>query len=125
MRYQIHWCRPGEDGQTLADKAERFKSVLVPDPPEFTFYVDHVWEWFWHLCGRRQQGLNGPQPLTYRELESWRNSVPFLVAHEEIAWLMAMDEAYLDQLALEREEEKRKKEDRAAIDKLKSQLKRR
>lgn len=121
MRYQIHWCRPIlPNGETRIEEAERFNAD-VPDEPELSYDVQHVIEWFWRLNRRRQQGWNGPLPISYREIRAWIDCTAQRVAVEEIEWLMAMDDAFLDQLAIERSLEEKRKEERKKLEELKRQ----
>jgi hypothetical protein len=89
---------------------ERFgQGHLSPDidPPEDGA---HLWGWFWHLSGHRHQGMNGPQPLTYPDVDIWSRMTGTEVLREEIAILMRMDTAYLNAVA-EASEEQRKRAD--------------
>jgi hypothetical protein len=89
---------------------ERFsQGHLNPEiePPEDG---EHLWEWFWHLSGHRHQGMNGPQPLTYQDLETWSRMTGTLLLREELSILMQMDTAFLNAVADEHEEQRKRAE---------------
>lgn len=89
---------------------ERFgQGHLNPEvePPEDG---EHLWEWFWHLSGHRHQGMNGPQPLTYQDVETWSRMTGTLLLREEVLILMQMDTAFLNAVADEHEEQRKRAE---------------
>lgn len=107
---------------TRLDRASRYKRYNVPDEPELTQDVEHVLNWFWHLSERREQGMNGPCALTYTEIEAWLCCVPYEVTYEEISWILAMDQTFLDELHKAREEQKAEKEAERKAEKLRKSL---
>lgn len=82
---------------------ERFGREKLIQEPEIPDEGEHLWKWFWSLSGRRQQGMNGPQPLTYAEIASWSRLTGEILLREEITIITDMDDAYLEALAKERE----------------------
>lgn len=96
---------------TRREQNERFNQAhLTPDvePPEDG---EHIWDWFWHLSGHRHQGMNGPQPLTYQDVDLWSRMTGTKVLREEIAILMRMDTAYLNAVAECNEEQRKRAEE--------------
>lgn len=63
--------------------------------------VSHVWEWFWSLSGRRQQGYAGPQPISYLEIDAWARRMRIQILPAEIHMLVQMDNAYRQQMSEE------------------------
>lgn len=62
---------------------------------------EHIWDWFWdELCHRR---ASGPEPLSYTEIGEWQRLTGRQVLPEEVAILIAMDDAYLKAYREERE----------------------
>ncbi|MGX5719928.1 phage tail assembly chaperone [Shinella zoogloeoides] len=82
---------------------ERFGQEALIQEPEIPEEGEHLWEWFWHLSGRRMQGMDGPLALTYPEIRSWSEMTGEVLLREEMAVLIGMDDAYLSALAKERE----------------------
>lgn len=66
------------------------------EPPEDG---EHIWSWFWELSNKRHQGMNGPQPLTYPDINMWSRMTGTILLREEIAILMQMDDAYIAAVA--------------------------
>lgn len=82
---------------------ERFgRDALIQDP-DIPEDGEVLWVSFWALNRRRQQGMSGPQPLSYFEISSWSRLTGEILLREEIAILTDMDDDYLDALAKERE----------------------
>ena len=108
VRYEIPWIElTGTGGLketiTRRDYNERFgQEGLTPDI-DVPVDGEHIWEWFWHLSDRRQNGMSGPQPLSYRDLEAWMTITGTLVLREESEILLNMDNAYCSAIATEQE----------------------
>lgn len=78
------------------------------DPPD---QFEWLWTWFWELSATRRQGPNGPDPISYADIEVWARLTGNQVLREEIAILRRMDEAFLSALTEEyREQREREKE---------------
>lgn len=82
---------------------ERFDRAALIEEPDIPEEGEHIWLWFWQLSRRRQQGVDGPQPLTYTEISECSRMTGEILLREEIAVITDMDDAYLDALAKERE----------------------
>jgi len=54
-----------------------------------------LWHWFVELSQGRQEGLSGPQALTWREMSEWASLTKSAPRCEEWRVLRAMDVAYL------------------------------
>lgn len=81
---------PDAKGETRRARNARFEqSTPEVDMPE---EAAHVWDWFWLLSGRRR---SGPEALSYAELRAWQEMAACDVLPQEVAMLMAMDDAYL------------------------------
>lgn len=95
----------------LYDRFGKSDLVREADPPE---EGAHIWEWFWHLSSRRQQGFNGPQPMTYAEISAWSAGTGERLLREELAILIRMDARYLSALVDQREEQRKANEVKSA-----------
>lgn len=90
---------PDADGQTRRQYNAKF-GVESPDP-DVPDEAQHVWDWFWdELTNRRK---SGPEPLSYAEIGEWQRLTHTEILPEEIAMLVAMDDAYLKAYQVERE----------------------
>lgn len=81
---------------------ERFGQEALIQEPEVPEEGEHLWEWFWHLSGRRMQGMDGPLALTYPEIRAWSEMTGEIVLREEVAVILSMDDGYLGALEKER-----------------------
>ncbi|MBN7804911.1 hypothetical protein JZX86_05970 [Agrobacterium rosae] len=81
-----------------------------PDQPEISDEGQHLWAWFWHLHARRLQGMNGPQPITYADIDIWSRMTGEAVLREEVAILIRMDDGYRIALAEEMEVHRKARE---------------
>lgn len=79
----------------------------MPDAPEVPQGWECVIEWFHQLSSRRQPGFSGLSPLTFTDLQAWKQLTNTATTPEEIEAIFAMDSAYLSAVA-----DKRKSEDK-------------
>lgn len=104
VRYHTKWGHKivGKSGPIEVTRAE-YNEAFGAEVPEDPFIpLEHVWEWFWLLNGRRQSGFDSPNPITYGEIGSWSNLTRIIIAPSEIELLIAMDDAFLEQVSIER-----------------------
>jgi len=79
--------------ETRNDFLERFgKAAPENDWPEA---LDYLWDLFWALCAERQDGPNGPQPLTSEQIRAWSQLRRVSLTPEEAELLSGMDQAFL------------------------------
>jgi hypothetical protein len=69
----------------------------------------HVWGWFWQLSQRRTAGFDSPNPISWTEIQAWRELTRAMILPEEIDLILMMDSAWLEAVAQHREEQKDKK----------------
>jgi hypothetical protein len=95
-----------KDGVISVSRAERNEQFgaehMTPDDPVLPECIEHIWEWFWHLHGRRGQGFDSEPPIGYDTITHWMERTGILVTPEEVAMLVEMDDAYLQQVAEEK-----------------------
>ena len=104
--YELDRGRAGKDIVTKREVYTRFgrqDDIEEADIPE---EGQHIWAWFWTLNQRRQSGMDGPQPLTYTEIQAWQSSTGVIVRREETAILFGMDNTFLETLAKTREDQR-------------------
>ncbi|MBB3289912.1 MULTISPECIES: hypothetical protein [unclassified Rhizobium] len=61
-----------------------------------------LWRWFLDLSRSRCYHMNGPNPITHAEIEAYCRLYRIAMQPHHIAILRAMDDAYIDQLAVMR-----------------------
>lgn len=66
---------------------------------------ENLWSVFWQLNRRRQQGFNGPQPISLTEIALWLRMTGEILLREELSIILDMDDAYLSSLAEVREDQ--------------------
>lgn len=86
------------------ERAQRFGvEDKIPEEPEIPELGTHIMGWFWELNSRRVMGMEMPHPLSFTEIDAWRRLTNTYVLHEEIEALIAIDSAYLMQIAKNKE----------------------
>ncbi|NSX91468.1 phage tail assembly chaperone [Agrobacterium tumefaciens] len=55
-----------------------------------------LWKWFMALHKTRQAGMNGPQPISFTEMQSYARLTNQQIEPRHVAILIAMDQAYLE-----------------------------
>ena len=76
--------------------------VETPAQPELPFCAEHVWPWWWELNARRAPGFESIVPISYSEICHWMIATGRTLLPHETRWLVAMDDAWLDEIAKER-----------------------
>lgn len=66
------------------------------DGPEIPPQMEHLWEWFLELHGARGYGHNGPQPISYGEIEAWASLCNKEPSQWEVKLLRRLDNIYID-----------------------------
>lgn len=94
----------GKEYISRLDKAERFGAECsIPEEPDVPDLGGHILAWFWMLNGRRSAGFDSPNPLSFQEIYAWIALTNTPILYEEIEALLAMDMAYLTQMAENRQ----------------------
>lgn len=91
-----------KEGPIEVTRAEYNEAFRVEVPEEPVISLEHVWNWFWLLNGRRKSGFDSPNPIGYDEVYSWSVLTRTIVTPSEVGLLMAMDDAFLEQVAIEK-----------------------
>ncbi len=77
-----------------------------PNIPES---IEHIWPWFWDLHKTRSNGMSGPSPITYLEIQAWNNLTNNNIREIEVEFLKIMDRIYLQFIAEKHKKKPRKK----------------
>jgi hypothetical protein len=107
---QVRYHTPDDDGVTRAERNAEFDMAdLTPqiEPPEDGF---HIWGWFWDLSACRSGGMNGPNPISYTELEAWARMTCTVLEPEEVDALRSMDRAFMQAYAREMADQQKRRE---------------
>lgn len=71
-------------------------AILAPSfQPDLPWGQEHLWYWFVELSQGRQEGISGPQALSWREMAEWASMTNSEPRAMEWRVLRAMDVAYL------------------------------
>ena len=102
MRYEVRRDYGGKQKETRREYNARFgqhpgPQAYIPEAGE------HIWEWFWTISKRRHHSEAGPQPITHAEIRAWSKLYAIEPYPDEVATLVAMDDAYLAETASEME----------------------
>lgn len=65
------------------------------EPPPLPPEAAHVWSDFLRLSRKRTHGMNGPNPITYREMSDYEQRFGITLSEEGAQIIDALDEAYL------------------------------
>lgn len=88
------------DRYELFGQSDKIEEPIIPDDG------DYLWDAFWSLSRRRQQGFNGPQPLSFSEVGYWLALKREQLSPPEVDILIAMDDAFLSSIEQEREDQR-------------------
>lgn len=103
VRYHIRYNTKNEKGETRAECNARFgMSELTPPEPEVPHLFEHVWHWFWEISGQRASGMNGAEPIAWRDIADWSRLTGNTPSPEELRMVLDMDGAFRSALSDER-----------------------
>jgi hypothetical protein len=63
--------------------------------PPLSLEVAYLWDAFINLSLGRQQGFNGPQPISYSEINSWMQATKQPLDAREVDALKALDAIFI------------------------------
>lgn len=94
--------------------------VETPAQPEVPFCALHVWGYWWELNARRPPGFESIAPFSFTEIHFWQAATGRSLDTAEITWLIAMDDAWLDEIAKERKARNEREKEEAERNKQQS-----
>lgn len=120
-RYEINWghkvaSRGGPVEVTRQEYNEQ-AGAETPPQPEIPVCGEHVWQWWWELNARRPPGFENLAPFSYTEIYNWILLTGLSVSYRDIRWLVAMDNAWLEAIANEKEDRRRREKEEAELNK--------
>lgn len=65
------------------------------DMPDFPDVARHVWDHFLSIHQGRTYGINGPNPISYQDIESWTRLMGWTLGAWEISAIKRLDAAFL------------------------------
>lgn len=104
----MHW------GHSVGMRGERFKLTFaewlehyeqeVPKCPEPPPGVNHIWP-YWNRIRARTGSGEGVSPITFEGIDAFARLTGEVVTQSDIVMLEAMDNAFISQVSIEREEQ--------------------
>ena len=75
-----------------------YQSALekLENEPSVPFCAEHLWNWFWELHSTRSAGMNGPDPISYLEIDAWEKKTGKIVHPFEVKIIKDLDAAYIN-----------------------------
>jgi hypothetical protein len=67
----------------------------LENPTNFPSLLVHIWSAFCSLNSARTAGFSGPNPITYTEIQAWKELTDSPLKSWEIQVIKRMDEVYL------------------------------
>ncbi len=98
MRNFTRYDMPREGGETRRQYNAKFGQAEKNQPVIIPPQTRHVWNWFWQLSNRRN---SGPEALSYAEVQAWAQMMHIPIRPDEVAMLVAMDDAYVQEVRRE------------------------
>lgn len=90
------------DGETRADRNERFGFGDQTKYPDYPGDFDYIWRWFWEIIDTGRHVFEGvPSSFTHEELRAWVKNLGALVRREEMLILIDMSQAWREEMAEE------------------------
>jgi hypothetical protein len=89
---QIGWlnCTPDESKTSRRDDlTRRFVNILIPDVGPANYLVK-----YWHEAGTAEQGVNGPQILSWPAIRAWRKENDIPLQPFEVSFIRRMSSEY-------------------------------
>lgn len=111
VKYHIRFNAKDQNGETRAERNARFDMEHeTPPEPEIPWLFEHVWGWFWEISGQRQSGMNGADPIAWRDIAEWSRLTGNEPSPEELRMLLEMDATFRSAIADERSKKEEKPE---------------
>lgn len=85
---------PYNDLKQYERQAKVTPEELIP-PVEFPKMLSYIWSAFIQLSERRPQGFNGPLPISYEQIHSWKILTDQVLKPRDIDAILAVDRAYM------------------------------
>lgn len=95
---------PNKDGTVEKEHLERLKQsgrdIAELEPPcEFPKLLSYIWAAFSVLNRRRSQGMNGPNPITFMEVDSWIKTTDQVIKPKDVETILKLDDVFLKVLS--------------------------
>ncbi len=94
--------KPRKDGSTLYEhlrqvelRTGRWPREYEPLPPPEG--AEHIWELYWELRETAKLGFNGPERISFMEIDAWQRVTGLKIASFVLTLLLKMDMAYLQE----------------------------
>lgn len=77
-------------------KATKRSPEGLENPNEFPTPLGYVWSSFVSLNSARTGGFSGPNPITYQEIQAWKELTNAPITPREVDAIKRLDKAYLN-----------------------------
>tara|TARA_R110000822_G_scaffold29328_2_gene86438 strand:+ start:248 stop:592 length:345 start_codon:yes stop_codon:yes gene_type:complete len=92
---------PDKDGITQREHLEQVERQIgrrpeaLEAPTDFPMLLSHVWSAFCSLSNSRASGFSGPSPITYTEIQSWKEATQTPLYPWEVEAIKRIDVVYI------------------------------
>ncbi len=92
---------PDKDGITEREHLEQVERQIgrrleaLEPPTDFPLLLAHVWSAFITLSNTRGSGFSGPSPITYTEIQSWKEATQTPLHTWELEAIKRLDVVYM------------------------------
>lgn len=88
------------NGAIIADSCQAIEDQTGEWPldfpkPEIDETLEDVWEYYWQLRRATAGGVNGPQPISFTEIQAWATLCDIMILPQEIEDIRLLDDHYL------------------------------
>ena len=93
---------PDKDGITQREHLEQVERQIgrrpeaLEPPTDFPMLLSHVWSAFCSLSNSRASGFSGPSPITYTEIQSWKEATQTPLDPWEVEAIKRIDVVYME-----------------------------
>lgn len=77
-------------------KATKRSPEGLDNPTEFPSPLSYVWSSFVSLSNARPAGFSGPSPITYQEIQAWKELTNVSIGPRDVDAIKRLDKEYLN-----------------------------
>jgi len=99
--HELSLLQTDDKGITQREHLEQVRKMTghapeeLENPYEFPKLLSHVWSFFLQLSQARTQGFSGPNPISYPDIQSWKELTGNTINPYEVGILKRLDAIYL------------------------------
>jgi hypothetical protein len=89
-----------QDGITIRETLEQVERQTGHTPqeligPDFPELLSYVWSVFLCLHSTRQSGFSGPNPISYQEIQAYKNTTNSCLSSRDVETIKRLDKVYM------------------------------